>query len=366
MLQCFPLDNTEYEAAALGAWFATRTRGVLSGGDNFAVTASGTGMSVTLQPGYGWLWRDAYWGTVVWTEEPETFTLDPADGTLSRIDVIVLRLDKDNNTAQPILRKGTFSNTPTFTAPVRDTHADEIYVASILVQPGAVKILQADITDLRMDENVCGVMRDGITGIPTAQLQQQVEQLIDHLREEVAGIEQGSEVMLRTVYDPDGTGSGNDSRQLSGHAPQWWMPTGMVVPYAGAAAPDGWLLCRGQAVSRTTYAQLFSVIGTTYGSGDGSTTFNLPDMRGRVAVGSDANLGATAGVLSVSLTAAQNGPHNHTTLIDYKNLMGTPEGSNSFQARQEPAGAVTTGSSGNGAAHENRQPSLYLNYVVKV
>ena len=59
MLQCFPLDNTEYEASALGAWFATRTRGVLSSGDNFAVTASGTGMSVTLQPGYGWLRRNA-------------------------------------------------------------------------------------------------------------------------------------------------------------------------------------------------------------------------------------------------------------------------------------------------------------------
>ncbi len=67
------------------------------------------------------------------------------------------------------------------------------------------------------------------------------------------------------------------------------MPVGCVIPFAGAAAPTGWLLCQGQAISRTTYAQLFSVIGTTYGSGDGKTTFNLPDMRGRVAVGSDAN-----------------------------------------------------------------------------
>ncbi|EHL69933.1 hypothetical protein HMPREF1032_02932, partial [Subdoligranulum sp. 4_3_54A2FAA] len=63
------------------------------------------------------------------------------------------------------------------------------------------------------------------------------------------------------------------------------MPVGCVIPFAGAAAPTGWLLCQGQAISRTTYAQLFSVIGTTYGSGDGKTTFNLPDMRGRVAVG---------------------------------------------------------------------------------
>ena len=215
MLQCFPLDNTEYEAAALGAWFATRTRGVLSSGDNFAVTASGTGMSVTLQPGYGWLKRDTHWGTVVWTNEPETFTLDAADGVLSRIDVLALRLDKDSNTAQPVLRKGAFSSTPTFSAPVRDAHADEIYVASVFVGPGAVKISQADVTDLRMDESVCGVMRDGITGIPTAQLQEQVQQLIDHLRAEVDGIEQGSEVMLKTVYDADGDGVVDKAEKVS-------------------------------------------------------------------------------------------------------------------------------------------------------
>ena len=163
-------------------------------------------MSVTLQPGYGWLRRNAHWGTVVWMEEPETFILDPADGTLSRIDVIALRLDKDNNTAQPILRKGTFSNAPTFTAPVRDTHADEVYAASILVQPGAVKLLQADITDLRMDENVCGVMRDGITGIPTAQLQEQAQQLIEQLRTELQGVKDQTGLMLKSVYDADNDG----------------------------------------------------------------------------------------------------------------------------------------------------------------
>ena len=206
MLQCFPLDNTEYEASALGAWFATRTRGVLSSGDNFAVTASGTGMSVTLQPGYGWLRRNAHWGTVVWMEEPETFILDPADGTLSRIDVIALRLDKDNNMAQPILRKGTFSNAPTFTAPVRDTHADEVYAASILVQPGAVKILQSDVTDLRLNETYCGIMRDGITGIPTAQLQEQAQQLIEQLRTELQGVKDQTGLMLKSVYDADNNG----------------------------------------------------------------------------------------------------------------------------------------------------------------
>lgn len=72
------------------------------------------------------------------------------------------------------------------------------------------------------------------------------------------------------------------------------VPSGIIVPYGGASAPSsGWLLCAGQAVSRTTYSALFAIIGTSYGVGDGSTTFNLPDLRGRVLAGID-NLGGTA------------------------------------------------------------------------
>src|SRR5690606_34297519 len=71
------------------------------------------------------------------------------------------------------------------------------------------------------------------------------------------------------------------------------VPIGTVVDYAGTTAPAGWLFCAGQAVSRSTYAALFAVIGTTYGSGNGSTTFNLPDLRGRVTAGRD-NMGGTS------------------------------------------------------------------------
>ena len=106
-------------------------------------------------------------------------------------------------------------------------------------------------------------------------------------------------------------------------------PVGMITPYAGAAAPSGWLLCAGQAVSRTTYSALYTALGgasSPYGLGDGSTTFNVPDLRGRVPAGVDnmngtdagrldlANtLGTTSGVQNVTLTAAQSGvpAHDH-------------------------------------------------------
>lgn len=80
------------------------------------------------------------------------------------------------------------------------------------------------------------------------------------------------------------------------------LPVGLVLPYAGSSAPSGYLLCYGQAVSRTTYASLFAAIGSTYGSGDGSTTFNLPDLRGRVVAGLD-NMGGSAASRLTDATA---------------------------------------------------------------
>lgn len=79
-------------------------------------------------------------------------------------------------------------------------------------------------------------------------------------------------------------------------------PAGVIVAYAGSAAPSGWLFCDGSAVSRTTFAALFAAIATAYGSGDGSTTFNLPDLRGRVAVGKDDIGGVAANRVQVSST----------------------------------------------------------------
>ena len=88
------------------------------------------------------------------------------------------------------------------------------------------------------------------------------------------------------------------------------VPPGTMVPFSGAAAPTDWLFCYGQAVSRATYAALFTAIGTTYGVGDGSTTFNLPDMRGRLAAGKDDMGGTAASRMSVTLTGTKASTSN--------------------------------------------------------
>jgi len=86
------------------------------------------------------------------------------------------------------------------------------------------------------------------------------------------------------------------------------IPIGQVDAFAGSTAPDDWLFCDGRAVSRTTYSKLYSVIGTTWGSGDGSTTFNLPDLRGRALIG--VNSTALPNGQNASLTARTVGTQN--------------------------------------------------------
>lgn len=102
------------------------------------------------------------------------------------------------------------------------------------------------------------------------------------------------------------------------------IPVGMIAPFAGSVAPAGWLLCDGAAINRTDYAALFAVCSTNYGAGNGTSTFNIPDLRGRVPVGVDGSagrmtaathpdlLGQTGGVETVALSTAESGMSGHT------------------------------------------------------
>jgi microcystin-dependent protein len=159
------------------------------------------------------------------------------------------------------------------------------------------------------------------------------------------------------------------------------VPSGAVMPFAGASAPSGWLLCFGQAVNRTQYGELFAVISTTYGAGDGSTTFALPDLRGRVVAGVD-NMGGTAASLLTSTTITGGadavgevgGSQTHTlvtaempahTHSEVTGFYGTPTASGGSFLTATSNASATTGSTGGGGAHNNVQPTIVLNYIIK-
>jgi microcystin-dependent protein len=150
------------------------------------------------------------------------------------------------------------------------------------------------------------------------------------------------------------------------------LPSGMIVDFAGASAPSGWLICDGSAVSRTTYSALFTAISTTYGAGDGSTTFNLPDFRGRVSVGKAASgtftsLNAAGGEETHVLTTTEMPSHAHDIGGVYPNNANS-DAIYSPTARGGDFGfyydSDTRYVGGNGA-HNNLQPYRVVNKIIK-
>lgn len=150
-----------------------------------------------------------------------------------------------------------------------------------------------------------------------------------------------------------------------------FVPTGTLLMWGTTSAPTGYLICDGSAVSRTTYAALFAVISTTYGSGDGSTTFNLPNLKGKVPVGRDSGdtafdvMGETGGAKTHTLTTAELPSHTHNIATEQANAFGTAKIANT-QTGTGNAATIATASAGSGDAHNNLQPYIVLNFIIKI
>ena len=147
------------------------------------------------------------------------------------------------------------------------------------------------------------------------------------------------------------------------------VPSGVLLPFAGGTVPDGYLLCDGSAVNRTTYARLFAAIGTTWGAGNGSTTFNLPDGRGRTLIGAGTGSGLTERTLGETL-----GEESHVLITDEmpahdheytRRAAAFQANTGTINVTATTNSTANTGSTGGGAAHNNMQPSFVGNWIIK-
>ena len=181
----YPENGIRYYADDASGYLSTRLSGVYSADEDFAVTANGD-LTVTVSAGQAWVRPARFRGRSIIMEQPETVTLTAADAVRSRIDRLVLRYDAAaRKTSLTVLTGTPDSASPTAPEITRTALVYDLCLADIRRPAGSTVVTAADITDTRADEAVCGVMRDGVTGIPTAQLQAQALAMLTQLSTEL-------------------------------------------------------------------------------------------------------------------------------------------------------------------------------------
>ena len=198
----YPLNGVTYDAEDVSTYLCTRTSGVYAKDSNYAVSVTGP-RQITVAPGLAWINYDDFKGVSACSREAVNLTVPDADSTLPRIDRVVLQFDTAVNLTAVKLKPGTPAAAPEPPAILQNHNQYELGLCTVSVPAGSSVITATDITDTRADEDVCGVMRDGVTGIPTAQLQAQalatMAQLstelhtkLDALDAAIAAVESGS------------------------------------------------------------------------------------------------------------------------------------------------------------------------------
>lgn len=178
----YPANGYDFDAADVAAYLAGLTSGVFSGDEDFPVTATG-GLKVTVGAGRGWVHPSRFTGYSITKREADTLTMPLADPSLPRIDRIVMRYDAGARAASLQVLQGTASSTPTAPAISRTELIYDLCLAEITRPAGSTSITTGQITDTRLDEALCGIVRDGVTGIPTDELLAAAKERINALEE---------------------------------------------------------------------------------------------------------------------------------------------------------------------------------------
>lgn len=410
-----PIYDRAEEASFFAAFFADFIgNGIYPNPSTGMQVVSNSGMELMVYPGRCFI--NGYRGVV--EENGESIAIESADTSYSRIDRVVARLTIEERRIKLAVLKGEPATVPIAKDLTRNSNIYEIALADVLVNKNASVITQANITDTRLDTSICGIVTGVIEQVDTTTIfnqykkwfENQMEQAdIDYtgwfegftslseeaftnwfnnikgqLSEDAAGKLQNEFEELKEAFDE----LAENANQSDG------VPIGTGMDYFGTEAPEGYLFADGAEISRTEYSELYQIIGTIYGEGDGETTFNLPDKRERVSVmHKEGSINGTKGA-TLDTLGAKGGEFKHVLskeeLPNYNLTVNDPGHSHALARVIEfsvgnnkygPAGGtsqaanistfsaktgITVSSGGNDVPMNNLQPYLVCNYIIKV
>ena len=193
MIITYPLNGIEYTAEDAETYLCSRTSGLFSDDVNFEISD----MTITVSPFLAWIKNTEFSGKSVAVTESVELTISPAESILDRIDRIVLRFSASKNASELVVLEGDASSSPSGKELTRNSVTYELCLAEVSVKGGSNSLSTVDIKSTVLDEDLCGLMRDGVTKIPTANLQEQVNELLENLRKELESVENESAYILK-------------------------------------------------------------------------------------------------------------------------------------------------------------------------
>lgn len=288
----YPANGFDFDAADVAAYLAGRTSGVFSSAEDFPVTAAG-GLTVTVGAGRGWVHPSRFTGYSITKREADTLALPLADPSLPRIDRIVMRYDAGARAASLQVLQGTASSTPTAPAISRTELIYDLCLAEITRPAGSTAVTTGQITDTRLDEALCGIVRDGVTGIPT-------DELLAAARERIATLEENASNSAAAAKDSAEAAKSSETKSAASEKNAKTSETAAQQALQDTETEHTAAL---QDIARARTTALNDVAASTKTA---TAAANTATQQATAAAGSASTAATKAGEASASAGAAKN------------------------------------------------------------
>ena len=288
----YPANGFDFDAADVAAYLAGRTSGVFSSAEDFPVTAAG-GLTVTVGAGRGWVHPSRFTGYSITKREADTLALPLADPSLPRIDRIVMRYDAGARAASLQVLQGTASSTPTAPAISRTELIYDLCLAEITRPAGSTAVTTGQITDTRLDEALCGIVRDGVTGIPT-------DELLAAARERIAALEENASNSAAAAKDSAEAAKSSETKSAASEKNAKTSETAAKQALKDTQTEHTAAL---QDIARARTTALNDVAASTKTA---TAAANIATQQATAAAGNASTAATKAGEASASAGAAKN------------------------------------------------------------